>query len=378
MKPWALGFIVLVAGVLEIIADGESVYQNSSTLEEPEPIRLLYGESHGIAWTDVTTRKRQRNILTKRYLDVDSIDYHYKRNLFYYTGWGAIWRLPMEDAGPEAQGEEIVRFDYGVGTLAVDWEHERIYWTSPSTGFVWRLGLDENEGNSVVVVENAGNLTRHNNVAVDPYMRYLFVATESGHSLRTDLDGDNRMRLNHGLRLTSLALDLQNRRVYTCGSKAFAPVLQSSDYWGENVMDYEIQHGSDWWIRLIGLDVFSTGPDQPPQLFWVHQGWSDKDTAWRVNTTNGHLSWEQEYVASGTVLDPETRIWCVKVYHSDVQRRPKYLDFEEDPVPSSSEAMAIANWTVIKSDGSSYILTSQSWLGFLYLGIAVAILLRPM
>lgn len=76
----------------------------------------------------------------------------------------------MDEAGGDVQGEQIMDEFAWAATLAVDWEHDRVYWTCPATRSVWRSDLEGGQPWRKVI-EDVGNLTKHNNVVVDPYMR---------------------------------------------------------------------------------------------------------------------------------------------------------------------------------------------------------------
>uniref|UniRef100_A0A1B6M0S0 Bee-milk protein n=1 Tax=Graphocephala atropunctata TaxID=36148 RepID=A0A1B6M0S0_9HEMI len=275
----------------------------------------MYGESHGISWTDLNIDDRLPPLLTQMYMDVFSIDYHYQRRCLFYSGWGNIWSWPIEPGGCKDVPRLVVEGG-GVKSLAVDWVRDVVYWTLLDNRTVWRADLTGN--NSTVVLSNTGNLARHDNLVLDPYSRFLFLAADGDHFLRSDLEGEGLKRVTieggRNIRVVSLALDTGARRLYLSVRWDHLPHILSCGYDGSRVQDYQLT--GEWWNSFVSIGVLKD------QLFWAHRGWveGDHDTVWKAKVLGGgNLTWLKEYTAPGSFLGPITTIWTLKVYHPSIQ-----------------------------------------------------------
>ncbi|XP_046672695.1 prolow-density lipoprotein receptor-related protein 1-like isoform X1 [Homalodisca vitripennis] len=304
---------------------------------EPTSVRLMYGESHGISWTDLDINDRLPPLVSQMYMDVLSIDYHYQRRCLFYSGWGNIWSLPIEKPfGCEGIPRLVVE-DGEATSLAVDWVQDRIYWTRRDCT-VWRADLPGI--NQTLILNKTVNFSCLQSLVLDPYSRFLFLAADGNGFFRMDLDGGGLKRIQiegrRSLQTVSLALDTGRKRLYLSVRWDSLPNILSCDYDGTGIQDYRLS--AEWWNIFISIGVLGD------QLFWAHRGWDGqgRDTVWKANVSEGGgLTWLKEYTAPGSLLDPETKIWTLKVYHPEVQMEKKEMSSSSCHRPEKLLLLAI-------------------------------------
>uniref|UniRef100_A0A1B6L7C2 Dipeptidylpeptidase IV N-terminal domain-containing protein n=2 Tax=Graphocephala atropunctata TaxID=36148 RepID=A0A1B6L7C2_9HEMI len=245
---------------------------------------------------------------------VKDVDYHHARNELYAMTYKQIVRTSLE--GPPTKDYTLVadpEEEYRFTSLAVDWEHDVLYYTSGPILIIHRAHLN---GSDQRIILRCCYIEKHlNKLLVDPCIGRLFWMTNNEvHS--ADLQGKNYKK-NIFPKISSvrnIALDVSQQKIYFLATLSGDDswFVMSSGYEGEGLKTHVKSSRVTYGLGAQGMNVYWIPHEEESSV------WEGNDV-YRLRFILYSAFTEKNSTTQPLVVFSET-VWNLRVYHLDLQK----------------------------------------------------------
>ncbi|KAG8331208.1 Low-density lipoprotein receptor- protein 1B, variant 2 [Homalodisca vitripennis] len=243
---------------------------------------------------------------------VKDVDYHLARNDVYVMTYRQIIRTPLE--GRSTQNYTVIadpEDEYRFTSLAVDWVHEVLYWTSGPILVIHQACLNGFEQRIILrccYIEK--NL---NKLLVDPYVGRLFWMTNNEvHSANLQGKEYKKDIFPKISSIRDIAIDVYRQRIY------FLAAFSGDDTWFVTSSGYD---GGYLKRHVQAPRVMYGLGAQRDEVYWIPH--DDDSCVWEGNDVYRHrftlysASTEDNSTARPLLMFPEP-VWNLRVIQSDL------------------------------------------------------------
>uniref|UniRef100_H2Y8J2 EGF-like domain-containing protein n=1 Tax=Ciona savignyi TaxID=51511 RepID=H2Y8J2_CIOSA len=273
--------------------------------KSPPPF-IIFSNQRSLRYLRLNEGKRKSQFLVKGFRQVMGVDFHYNRNLIFFTEiledriTRARIKFNEKDNSLKLTDQRVI-ISRGLMTpegLAVDWIHDRIYFVEATLNQIEMATL---EGTNRTVIVGEG-LVNPRAIAVDPRYGYLFWTDWGVGNSRVGEGVTGRGRQGPDMEgdgwPNGLTLDYLENRVYWADAKY--DIIWSAKYDGTD--DITVVERVDWLTHPFGVTTFAD------LVIW---------TDWRTTVIASANKWSGE---NATIVElGYNPPFDVKVFHESRQ-----------------------------------------------------------